>query len=300
MFAAREADFGLGENPHARVVFPPGGRTMGKPIARIDAETFARTASLFAAKRSTLSQDAVGTLAADIMRRLALAAAHPPGGASTPACAKGLAEFCDALVEREPDAALRFIEARRAEGATREDVYFGYIAAAARQFGESWRSNRLTFAQIAIGTGHLYALLRALRVEGDPDRSAYDSRKTALFATVPGEEHGLGITIAADFFRDDGWEIDLQTGMDHDSLVARIERTRPQIIGLSLSTEQRLKDLVRLVVEIRIIVPDAIVGATPTALLDEKKLRRLVDLDLVFRDARAACAELDRLIRLRG
>jgi len=272
---------------------------MGKPIARIDADTFARTASIFAAKRSILSQDAIGTLAADIMRRLALAAAHPPGAAA-PAGLHGLAEFCDALVEREPAAALRFIEARRAEGATREDVYFGYIAAAARQFGESWHHNRLTFAQIAIGTGHLYALLRALRVEGGHDRSAYDSRKTALFATVPGEAHGLGITIAADFFRDDGWEIDLQTGMDHDSLVARIERTCPQIIGLSLSTEHRLKDLVRLVVAIRIIVPDAIVGVAPTELLDETKLRRLVDLDLVFRDARSACAELDRLISLRG
>lgn len=274
---------------------------MGKPIASIDTETFARTASLFAAKRSTLSQEAVGTLAADIVRRLAIAAAQPPGGVAAPGDAQGLAEFCDALVEREPASALQFIEARRAEGATREDVYFGYIAAAARQFGESWLCNRLTFAQIAIGTGHLYALLRALRIEGGgADRAAYDARKTALFATVPGEEHGLGITIAADFFRDDGWEIDLQTGLDHDTLVTRIERARPQIIGLSLSTEHRLKDLVRLVVAIRFIVPDAIIGATPTALLDEGKMRRLVDLDLVFRDARAACAELDRLIRQRG
>ncbi len=30
------------------------------------------------------------------------------------------------------------------------------------------------------------------------------------------------------------------------------------------------------------------------------RLRNLVDIDLLFRDARAACVELERLIRLRG
>lgn len=273
---------------------------MGKEIASIDVETFARTASLFAAKRSTFSPDAVGSLANEIVRRLALAAANAPGGVSFPIGDDNLSVFCDALVDREADTALRFIEARRAEGATREDVYFGYIAPVARLFGERWEQNRLTFAEVAIGTGHLYALLRSLRAEGDAARKGYDSRKCALFATVPGEEHGIGITIAANLFRDDGWEIDLQTGLDHDTLVARVERTLPQIIGLSLSTEHRLKELVRLVVAFRIIVPEAIIGIAPSTSLDDQMLRRIVDLDLVFRDARTACADLDRMISERG
>jgi hypothetical protein len=57
---------------------------------------------------------------------------------------------------------------------------------------------------------------------------------------------------------------------------------------------------VRLVVAIRIVVPDAILGVAPAATLDEDEIRRLVDIDLIFRDARTAREELERLTSARG
>jgi methylmalonyl-CoA mutase cobalamin-binding subunit len=121
----------------------------------------------------------------------------------------------------------------------------------------------------------------------------------ALPAETSGEEHGIGITVAADLFREAGWEIDLWTGADHDGLVAHVEDTRPHIIGLSLSTEQRLDALVRLVVAIRITTPYAIIGVAPAAAVDAGRLHNLVDIDLVFEDGHSASRELERLIRLR-
>jgi len=101
-------------------------------------------------------------------------------------------------------------------------------------------------------------------------------------------------------FRDAGWEIDLLIGEDHDGLIDCIEVTRPQIIGLSLSTGRRLDDLVRLVVAARIAVPHAIIGVAPGATLDEDQICSLVDIDLLFRDAGSALNELEQLIQLRG
>jgi methylmalonyl-CoA mutase cobalamin-binding subunit len=121
----------------------------------------------------------------------------------------------------------------------------------------------------------------------------------ALPAETSGEEHGIGITVAADLFREAGWEIDLWTGADHDGLVAHVEDTRPHITGLSLSTEQRLDALVRLVVAIRNTTPSAIIGVAPAAAVDAGRLHNLVDIDLVFEDAPSASRELERLIRLR-
>jgi methanogenic corrinoid protein MtbC1 len=129
---------------------------------------------------------------------------------------------------------------------------------------------------------------------------ALDNRRYALFATVPGEDHGIGITVAADMFRDVGWEIDLQTGTDHEALLVHVENTQPLFIGLSLSSEQRLDALVRLVVGMRIIMPKAIIGVAPASNVDPKRLTDLVDIDLVFEDAPSACRTLDRLVRLRG
>jgi len=122
---------------------------------------------------------------------------------------------------------------------------------------------------------------------------------TALFATVPGEDHGLGITVAADLFRDAGWDIDLQVGQDHDTLLAHVETRRPFAIGLSLSSDQRIDALIRLVIAIRLTVPHAILGVASHEDLDDDTLRRLVDIDLVFRDAASACTDLERAMRLR-
>jgi methanogenic corrinoid protein MtbC1 len=273
---------------------------MGRQDASFDAELFTRTASLFAVKRSALAPDAVETLASDIVRRLASAVTQRPRFEDPVISEEHLAAFCDALVQATPTAALRFIDERRAEGLTLHGVYLGYICAAARRLGEEWDQNRLSFLEVTVGTGHLYALMRGLRTEGAAVRPSFDARRCALFATVPGEDHGIGITVAAELFRDAGWDIDLRTGTDHDDLVAHVELTRPAIIGLSLSTEDRLAELMRLVVAMRIVVPHAVIGVAPAASLDEDRVRNLVDIDLLFRDARAACAELERLIRLRG
>lgn len=273
---------------------------MQKPARLIDDQVFTRTASLFAVKRSALAPQFVETLTGDIVQLFARAAARAPRVEAPDISEADVAAFCDVLVQPEADAALQYIEMRRAEGATRQDVYLGYIAAAARMLGERWDEDRLSFTDVTVGTGHLYALMRALRIEEHSDHLTFDPRRCALFATVPGEEHGIGITVAADLFRNAGWEIDLQIGADHDGLINWVELTRPEIVGLSLSSERRLDDLVRLVVAIRIVVPHALIGVAPGATIDENKLGDLVDIDLLFRDAGSACNELERLIRLRG
>jgi len=265
----------------------------------IDAEIFVRTASRFALKRGTFAPDAVERLAGDIVQRLSRTALHGPRFESPVIPEDSVAAFCDALVQPEPHAALDFIRQRRTEGLTRQGVYLGYIVAAARKLGEGWDEDRLSFTEVTIGTGHLYALMRALRREGPPFTASFDARRHALFATVPGETHGIGITVAADLFREAGWEIDLQLGMNEESLLARVEASQPHIIGLSLSTDHRLPDLVHLVVALRLVVPQAIIGVASGAEIDDDTINDLVDIDLLFHDAVTACSDLDRLIRSR-
>ena len=265
-----------------------------------DAGTFSRTASRFAVKRDAVAPQAMEALTADILQRLADA---PPGAAESEPEAvdpERLDAFCDALIAPAPGPALRVVESLRAEGATRGTVRLGYVPAAARRLGEGWDEDRLSLADVTIGTGHLYAVMRALRAEGPAAPTSAGDRRRALFATVPGEDHGIGVTVAADLFRDAGWEIDLQTGADHDALVARVTRTRPRVIGLSLSTERRLDALVRLVVALRFVAPGALIGVAPGAGVDAARLREVADIDLVFDDVHSARRELERLLRARA
>jgi methanogenic corrinoid protein MtbC1 len=171
---------------------------------------------------------------------------------------------------------------------------------AARWLGERWDRDELSFLEVTCGTGHLYALMRSLRDELPAIQREYDQRRFALFATVPGEDHGIGITVAADLFREDGWQIDLKTGTDHNGLVTYVERTQPQIIGLSFSAEERLDALVKLVLVLRILVPDALIGVAPPSTFNVSRLYNLLDIDLIFTDAQSAYRELDRLMHLRA
>lgn len=273
---------------------------MKRELASLDSKVFSRTTAIFSTKWATLAPDAVEAVASDIVRRLAQTNSRVPDLVVPPISKDSVEAFCDALILPDPNIALRFVEDRRAEGMSLPGIYLGYISGGARCLGERWERDELSFVHVTCGTGHLYALMRALRAEIPLAYRKFDNRRVALFATVPGEDHGIGITVAADLFRDAGWEIDLETGTDHDELIAHVEQTLPHIIGFSLSTEQRLDALVRLVVATRLVTPDAIIGVAPSSSIDAQRLHDLVDIDLVFSDAPSAFRELDRLIRLRS
>jgi methanogenic corrinoid protein MtbC1 len=273
---------------------------MAKIDVDFDPAAFRQTASLFVAKREHLGVDAIEGLAREIVERLASAALASERPAPAEIDPTDLLAFCAVLLEPTSDAALSFITQRREQGLARQDVYLGYVNGAAKWLGEQWDEDRLSSFQVTVATGHLYALLRSMRSDRSLSVPVADNPRTALFATVPGENHGLGITVAADLFRDAGWDIDLQVGCDHETLLAHVEQSKPFAIGLSLSTDQRIDALIRLVVAIRLTAPHTILGVAPPEALHEEALRGLVDIDLVFRDAASACTDLERTMKLRS
>ncbi|PLL10624.1 cobalamin-binding protein [Tabrizicola sp. TH137] len=265
----------------------------------LDAEAFHRTSTLFLEKSKVLAPEAVEELAQDIVRRLSGMKRTPNVAPDDLAPASRIAAFCDALVQPTPSAALSFILDRQAEGADRHVLLYGYLAGAARMLGARWDADENSFYDVIHGTGHLYALMRALWPDREREGGSAFNRRNALFALVPGETHSFGVTVAAETFREAGWRIDLQIGLDQEALVQHVRLTEPAIIGLSLSTQDRLAALIRLVVALRLVRPQAIIGVAPAIDMSGDVLHRVVDIDAVFRDARAAVRDLDWMLQLR-
>lgn len=238
------------------------------------------------------AQDVIGCLSTDLH--------SGPWPDTCPVSAQSSAAFCETLLRPEPDAALAFVAARRAEGMTRQAIHLTYVCDGARWLGLGWDQDRLSFLDVTVGVGHLCALMRALRAEADADRMRRDSRRCALFATVPGEQHCLGVTVAAAVFRDHGWHIDLHTDTEHDSLLDHIRRSACPVIGLSISTGRSVHALARLVASVRRVAPQIIIGVAYGQTPDRDALSDAADIDLIFDDAEQACAQLDRLIRVRS
>ena len=191
-------------------------------------------------------------LAREVIERLAARAPQSPETAKFPKQAE-LERLSRALIDENPEAGANMIREIRAEGTSVEAVYLNYLAGAARMLGKWWDEDEVSFYEVTIGTSRMYAIMRSLQHLFAPAK--LDKSKFAVFASVPDESHTLGVHMAADLFRKEGWDIDLKVGLSHDELVDEIESISPHILGLSAAGEHSIQALARLILSVRIVSP---------------------------------------------
>lgn len=221
--------------------------------------------------RMQLPQDAVVSLAREVLVRLANMTSNP---ATPPGTIRALA---DALISADPQAAAKLIEQYHLEGTDVKKLYLDYLAPAAQRLGQYWEHDEITFTDVAIGTGRIYAIMRNLARRFPPIE--LPQQKSAIFASVPDESHTLGVTMAADLFRKEGWTIDLEIGAPHDALIDRITRSGHLLIGLSGAGLHSLSALTRLVLALRISLPHALIFVSGNTVAEAGESLKLLHID---------------------
>lgn len=268
-----------------------------------DVDLYTHAEGLFAAKRAKLRPEAVICLARDVISRLAIVKSAPDGQPHPRA--PGLVypdlveSFCAVLLEEDASMCLRFFEDQLVPIVEQRADLYDYISEASRKLGEKWDEDEVSFLQVTIAAGKLYALVRSVAAREPRAPVAGRSIQCALFASVPGEQHTLGVTIAAEVFRTAGWDIDLLISRSHDELLERACMTHPPVVGLSVSNSAGLDTLARLVVALRLASPDTIIAVAAGPDINHDVLCAMVDLDLVITDARSAQVKLARMLQRR-
>ncbi len=147
--------------------------------------------------QATIHDPAVQALAREVISRLdrRKAQAVDVSYAVDPA---DVVALCDALMA-PADAADDLVQAAMAQGMPIDVVHLRYIAEAAYLMGVRWEQDTATSAQVVIGAGRIYAIMRRLRGQFVSARVHLPDRFRAAFATAPGETHSIGLTMAADF-----------------------------------------------------------------------------------------------------
>lgn len=259
------------------------------PSAR---ELYDRSRTKILTLKRALPEDVVEPIAREVLRRVVASMPKPHLPPITDREGE-ISTFCLALVAEDDSAALEFIERCRREGDSLEAIYLGYLGEAARALGRLWDDDRISFVDVTLGTSRIYAIMRAI---GPRFRSPTPmSQRSAVFASVPGETHTLGISMAADLFRQDGWEIILKTGRTHDALVDEIEDLAPKLVGLSSGGVHSIDALARLVVGLRLANPGGCILVSGNALAEAGDIIENMDIDALAEDiatARIALADL--------
>ncbi|WP_299417920.1 cobalamin-dependent protein [uncultured Sulfitobacter sp.] len=216
---------------------------------------YKRAISEIGTLREKLPEDAFADLAREVIRRLSDKTDTAAEAVAFPTDAK-IEELARALIDPKPDAGIAFIDRIRAKGASVETVYLAYLAQAARTLGDWWEEDKVSFPDVTLATGHIYAVMRGLRPLFKPEEDLRN-HPSAFFVGVPGENHLLGLSMAADFYRKNGWEVSLKRGFTHDEIVHYAATSGHRLIGLSGGGSHAIVPLAKLMIALRISAPNA-------------------------------------------
>lgn len=146
----------------------------------------------------------------------------------------------DIVGDRE-EAVAASLDRMRQRGLPVEMLYLDLLAPAARLLGEMWNDDQCDFATVTVALGRLQCLLRELSPAFGTEVAHPPNGRRALFAQPRDEQHSFGLSMVAEFFRRDGWEVVGGVGGAVDDPGARTRQEWVDVVGFSIGSELRLE-----------------------------------------------------------
>jgi methanogenic corrinoid protein MtbC1 len=161
-----------------------------------------------------------------------------------------VASFARLVLTYDASAARAFVESRRRAGAGLEDLYLELLAPVARYLGELWEADAADFTEVTLALGCLHQVLRELSPEFQ--RGAIDTcaLRRILLVPAPGDQHTFGLSMVAEFFRRDGWDVSGGPACS-EALARSVQESSFDVVGFSLSVERWVDPLTRCISAIR-------------------------------------------------
>jgi methanogenic corrinoid protein MtbC1 len=197
------------------------------------------------------------TIEADVIPRLVQAHRHTTAAANTeqvssPAQSAGQVASFVALIVGDSDIDVQAaVDAKRRGGMTVEALYLDLFAPAARLLGEMWSDDVCDFSTVTVALGRLQRLLRELSPAFGTEIEYPANGRRALFAQPSDEQHSFGLSMVAEFFRREGWDVFGVVGGAVDDPAVRVRKEWADVVGLSIGSERRLDWLRHCIAEVR-------------------------------------------------
>lgn len=192
--------------------------------------------------------------------------------------------FCSVLMSGDKRAAERLLHATAHRRAGYAQVADGLLTAAARRLGEKWEQDQASFLEVSMAVSLIFRLnhdhaQRYVPIVREP------GLRQAVFATLPGQAHNLGLVLAAEAFRQSDWQVTLMLDSPGGRVLDRIRRIRPDAVGLSASNLDRRHQITHLIGDLqavpfrfRILVGGTAARDVVDALVDRHNVEAVTDI----------------------
>ena len=183
-------------------------------------------------------------------------------------------------------------------GASFTALQIGLLAPAARRLDGMWRADEVTFVDVTLATGNLQRMMRFVALDLAAGGARAPLAHSILLGPAPGEAHGFGAAMAAEFFRRDGWRVCLEPSGSEAALVERVSRGWSDVLGLSVVCRPDPAALAASLARIRAASrnPDLLVIAGGEAMAADPTLVDAIGADATLAALPAAPARAHRLV----
>lgn len=126
------------------------------------------------------------------------------------------------------------------------------FAWSARELGELWEDDQVSFVDVTIGLCRLHEALH--RFSGPletPSDSTAPRGPSILIASAPQEQHVFGVLMAAELFRNRGWSVTSDTSGDPVGICQILSARRFDMVGLSVSHDGAMVQMPELLRDLR-------------------------------------------------
>lgn len=160
--------------------------------------------------------------------------------ADKPTMPEEVVEFVELVLSGDETAVHKHIDRLRADGVTVETLYLELFTGAARRLGEFWTADRCNFVQVTLAVMLLQRLVHELGPDFQAEVPPLFNGHSSLLLPLPGEQHNFGLSIVAQYFRRDGWDVCSEMIGTTSALVDVVRERDFSMLGLSASCDSHL------------------------------------------------------------
>ena len=130
-------------------------------------------------------------------------------------------------------------------------VFDGLIAPAARHLGHLWDRDICDFTQVTLGLARMQSIAMGLSQSVLHSVEPAQHLLRALFAPIPNSQHTLGVMMVSELFRNEGWQVSMETRLTEQKLLKVVQGEWFDVIGISISLKDDVSALKALIKRIR-------------------------------------------------
>jgi methanogenic corrinoid protein MtbC1 len=148
------------------------------------------------------------------------------------------ASYLIALLEGDRQKAISIVHDAASDGSNVVDLYLRVLAPAQREIGRMWLNDEINVAEEHLATATTKMVMSQLRGRG---QAQPPNGKTVVAATVPDNQHDVGVQMVADIFEMHGWRtISLGANVPISDLVQATETFQADALLLSAALSRHL------------------------------------------------------------